>query len=175
LVSGRRGSARFVALGFDPRNSDLVLRVAWPLFILNTVHYFVEDDASYLSAYRTGEPWRIPVSSDATVAWLRDPKGTVHEAPVKEGRAAFFGERAGFYELRVGAPDAAPSTFAANLSDPEESRIEPRKALDVRAETPKLAEGFHPGARRELWVLFALFALALSVLEWTSYHRRITT
>src|SRR5690606_26979676 len=43
LVSGRRDGQHFVALGFDPRDSDLVLRVAWPLFILNTIHHFAEE------------------------------------------------------------------------------------------------------------------------------------
>src|SRR5262249_37521616 len=37
LVTGRREEGRFVALGFHPRDSDLVLRIAWPLFILNVL------------------------------------------------------------------------------------------------------------------------------------------
>ena len=44
LVSGRRDGRAFVALGFDPRNSDFVLRVAWPLFVLNTINTFIEED-----------------------------------------------------------------------------------------------------------------------------------
>ena len=42
LVSGARGGHRFVALGFDPRQSDFVLRIAWPLFVLNTIDSFSE-------------------------------------------------------------------------------------------------------------------------------------
>jgi hypothetical protein len=174
LVSGRRQSHPFVALGFDPKDSDLVLRVAWPLFVLNVIHSFVEDDASYLSAYRTGEPWRIPVSSDARVAFVQGPDRVSHEIPAKEGRAVLFGERAGFYELRVGSKDAPPSLFAANLVDAEESRIEPRASLDVDGAQAKPLRGFAVGVRREIWVYLVAVALALSVLEWISYHRRIT-
>jgi hypothetical protein len=174
LVSGRRGDRRFVELGFDPRDSDIVLRVAWPLFVLNTIHYFVEDDASYLSSYRTGEAWRIPTSSDAAVAWVKDPSGAEHEIPVKEGRAALFGEHAGFYQLRVAKNDASPVSFAANLADPDESRITPVKDLGLRAERPRAVGVLSVGARREPWVLLAAAAVLLSTLEWLGYHRRVT-
>ncbi len=174
LVSGSREGHSFVALGFDPRDSDLVLRVAWPLFVLNVIHSFVEDDATYLSSYQTGEPWRVPAPSDASVAFVRYPSGMSHEVPVKEGRAVLFGEHAGFYELRAGSPGAPPMLFAANLMDSIESRIEPKRELRVPGAPSKPAAGFHPGVRREIWVYLVMAAALLSVLEWLSYHRRIT-
>lgn len=174
LVSGRREGHPFVALGFDPRDSDLVLRVAWPLFVLNVIHSFVEDDASYLSAYRTGIPWHVPAPSDASVAWVRYPDGQSHQVPIKEGRAVLFGEHAGFYELRAGSPTAAPSFFAANLSDEAESHVAPKPELKVPGAKMAASEGFHAGVRRELWVYFVMVAIAISAAEWFSYHRRIT-
>jgi hypothetical protein len=174
LVTGNRGGHPFVAVGFDPRDSDLVLRVAWPLFVLNVIHSFVEDDASYLSAFRTGVPWRVPAPSDASVAWVRYPSGESHEVPIKEGRAVLFGEHAGFYELRAGSPGAAPSFFAANLSDDAESNVTPRTELHLPGTRAARDEGFHAGVRRELWVYFVMAAMALSALEWFSYHRRVT-
>lgn len=174
LVSGRREGRAFVALGFDPRDSDLVLRVAWPLFILNVIHTFAEEDASYLSAYRTGEPWKIPVAGDAAVAFVKDPQGERHEVPVEDGRAAFFGFSAGFYEVSMGEVSGQKTLFAANLTDPAESHIEPMKELKLGAETTRPVEGFHAGVRRELWVYLVAIAALLSVLEWFSYHRRIT-
>ncbi len=163
-----------MALGFDPRDSDLVLRPAWPLFVLNVIHSFVEDDSSYLSAFRTGEAWRIPAPSDAHVAWIRDPTGARHEVPVKDGRAMLFGEHAGIYELRAGSEDAPPTLFAANLTDPEESRIEPQKTLATFGDEAKPVTEFHAGVRREIWMALLGLAILLSVVEWTSYHRRIT-
>src|SRR6185295_3329303 len=127
LVSGRREGLPFVALGFDPRDSDLVMRVGWPLFVLNVIHAFVADDTSYLGSLQTGDVWRIPAPADASVAWIKDPQGALHEVAVKEGRAVFFGERAGVYELHARSPDSPPALFAGNLSDPAESRIEPAK------------------------------------------------
>ena len=68
LVAGTRGGFKFVALGFDVRDSDLPLRIAWPLFVLDCVNWFTDEDAQYLSAYRTGEVWRVPLAGAATQA-----------------------------------------------------------------------------------------------------------
>lgn len=172
LVSGRRDGRAFVALGFDPRNSDLVLRPAWPLFVLNVIRTFVEDDASYLSSYRTGAPWKVPVSGDAPLAFIKDPKGVRHEVPVKEGRAAFFGEHAGFYEVSQGS--GPPSLFAANLGEPAESNIQPVTELKLGGAPLAAVAGFTAGVRNEVWAYLVLLAVLLSVLEWIAYHRRVT-
>lgn len=174
LVSGRREGLPFVALGFDPRDSDLVMRVAWPLFVLNVIHSFVEDDTSYLGSFRTGDIWRIPVPADASSAWIKDPGGSLHEVAAKEGRAVVFGERAGIYELHVGSPGSSATFFAGNLSDPVESRIEPLKELTLGGARAGAVEGFHVGIRKETWIYLVLLAACLSALEWVLYHRRIT-
>lgn len=175
LVSGTRGGTRFIALSFDPRRSDFVLRVAWPLFVLGSIQYFVEEDTSYLSSYTTGEVWRIPAPAATDSAKLVDPSGAEHVIPVKEGRAAHFGAQAGIYKLLAGPNGGeAALEFAANLSDLEESKITPRPALEVAGVKASAPEGFSAGPRREYWSLLILAAIALSVLEWFLYHRRVT-
>lgn len=175
LVSGSRSGHPFVALGFDPRNSDWVLRVAWPLFVLNTINAFVEEDTGYVSSFRTGDVWRIPVPASADSATIIDPHGGHHTVPVKEGRAVYLGEEAGFYKLSAGAGNDALSTeFAANLSDLEESRITPAPQLAFGARTARAVSIGAPGSKRELWVYLLLAVLALSIIEWVTYHRRVT-
>jgi hypothetical protein len=175
LVSGTRAGHRFVALGFDPRNSDLVLRVAWPLFVLNSINAFVEEDTGYVSSFRTGDVWRIPVPSSVDSATVIDPHGARHTVPVKEGRAIYLGEEAGFYKLVAGSvANATTSEFAANLSDLAESSITPISQLALgnsRAEPVKLGA---PGSKRELWVYLLAAVLGLSLIEWITYHRRVT-
>ena len=85
-----------------------------------------------------------------------------------------FGEHAGFYELRAGSPTAPPALDAANLSDDAESHVTPKTELDVPGAKKSGDAGFHAGVRRELWVYFVMAAIALSALEWFTYHRRIT-
>jgi hypothetical protein len=180
LVAGTRASYKFVALGFDPAQSDLPLRTAWPLFLINTINWFDDEDASYLSSYRTGEVWRIPVASDAAVthATLKDPAGATESVPIHEGRAVYMGERAGFYELSTPPPSAgeaaATTAFAANLFDEAESSIAPAKELVVDGRTAGPVQGFHVGVRREIWIYLLLLAALLSAIEWGTYHRRLT-
>ncbi len=175
LVAGRRAGRRFVALGFDPRNSDFVLRVAWPLFLLNVINDFIEEDTSYLSSFMTGDVWHIPAPSGAESAQLKRPDGKVITVPVKEGRAVYLGDQAGFYELTAKMePEPVKSMFAANLISPEESQIEPVKELKVGGTAFGRPEGFKPGVRRELWLYLLIAALLVSVVEWLTYHRRVT-
>jgi hypothetical protein len=175
LVSGTRSGHSFVALGFDPRSSDLVLRVAWPLFVLNSINAFVEEDTGYVSSFRTGDVWRVPVPSSADSATLIDPHGAHHTVPVKEGRAVYLGEEAGFYKLVTGSgPDAATSEFAANLSDLAESRITPAAELALGGKKAASVSIGAPGSKREAWVYLLGAVIALSVIEWITYHRRVT-
>jgi hypothetical protein len=172
LVSGVRDGNKFLALGFDPRNSDWVLRVAWPLFLLNAINAFVDEDTSYISSYRTGETWRVPAPSDLSSAELVFPGGERERVPVKEGRAVVAGERAGFYELQTEDGETL-TRFAANLGDLEESQVDVVSDLDIGATSTSLAQ-FSAGGRKEIWVVLVAAALVLSLLEWFSYHRRVT-
>jgi hypothetical protein len=176
LVAGTRGGFKFVALGFDVRESDLPLRIAWPLFVLDCINWFTDEDAEYLSGYRTGEVWRIPVGGGVAKAVVKLPDGSKQPVAVHEGRAVLLGERAGFYQLRDDAGDdrALPVAFAANLLDAEESAIAPQDKLIVDGKGAGELAGYHFGVRREIWVYLLLAAALLTALEWATYHRRVT-
>ena len=175
LLQGRRAGAKFVALGFDVRESDFPMRIAWPLFLLNTINDFVEEDVSYISSFRTGTVWNVPVASSADSATLTLPGGEKRSVPVKDGRAVFLGQLAGFYSIATGAPGAEEtSMFAANLADPQESSIAPREKLTVDGRVAGEVGEFKIGVRREMWIYLLLAVLAVTTLEWLTFHRRIT-
>jgi hypothetical protein len=202
LVAGQRGGFKFVAVGFDTRDSDLPLRVAWPLLLLNSINWFTDEDSQYISSFRTGDVWRVPVVSNSGQARLKVPGGGELFVPVHEGRAVYLGERAGFYELSgaegsdvaasavpgAGAgsgagtgtgtsgagPTATSGSFAANLLDAEESSIEPAKELVVDGKKAGTLGGFQIGVRREIWIYLLLAAILLTLIEWITKHRRIT-
>jgi hypothetical protein len=183
LVTGQRGGFKFVAMGFDVRDSDLPLRVAWPLLLLNSINFFTDEDAQYISSFRTGDVWRVPIVSQSGQASMTTPPGANLLVPVHEGRAVYLGQRAGFYELagtesagaeqQAGAP-ATKTAFAANLLDAEESAIEPAQELVVGDKKAGTLSGFQIGVRREIWIYLLLAAILLTAIEWITYHRRIT-
>ena len=143
--------------------------------MLDCVNWFVDEDAQYLSSYRTGDVWRIPVGLATPRATVRLPDGTTQSAAVHEGRAVLLGERAGFYELSAGAgAERQTTSFAANLLDAEESAIAPQDRLIVDGREAGEVAGFHVGVRREIWIYLLLAAALLTALEWATYHRRVT-
>ncbi len=143
--------------------------------MLNCINSFVEEDTGYVSSFRTGEVWRIPVPSSTESAVVIDPHGARHTVPVKEGRAVYLGEQAGFYKLVAGAgAEAQTSEFAANLADLQESSITPVPTLTFGKSRLAPVQFGSPGSKREVWVYLLAAVLALSVLEWVTYHRRVT-
>lgn len=178
LIQGRRAGVKFVALGFDVRESDFPLRIAWPLFLLNTINEFVEEDVGYISSFRTGTVWSIPASSAADTATLELPDGSKRSVPIKDGRAVFLGQEAGFYKISTGAtqPGGAEDVtmFAANLADPQESAIAPHDKLEIDGRVAGEVGEFKIGVRREMWVYLLLAVLLATTLEWLTFHRRVT-
>jgi hypothetical protein len=171
LVAGTREGKRYVALTFDVRGSDLPLRVAWPMLLLNAVDWFVEEDTGYVSSYRTGETWHVPVAAGAETATIVEPEGAEHEVPVVEGRAVFAGLEAGFYTVRAAGSE---DVFAANLGPSDEGDIAPVEHLVVSGEETSAPTSGKAGVRRELWIYLVLFAFGVLVVEWATYHRRWT-
>lgn len=173
---------RSLAVGFDLRQSDLPLRVAFPVLLMNALDWFAGDVDDDLGSLRTGQMWRIPLSRtgrkndiatrSATTATLLLPDASVAPVPVSEGHALHYGQRTGFYELST--PEQAPRRFAANLGDLLESQALIRRELRAAGKTWKPPEAGLRALRRTLWPYLLLAALILLGLEWWSYHRRWT-
>jgi hypothetical protein len=94
--------------------------------------------------------------------------------PVSDGRAVYRGELAGFYKLTGGPDDAVLGEFAANLSDLEESRIAPAKELVLAGKKASAVSIATASLKSDLWIYLLLAVIAVSVLEWITYHRRVT-
>ena len=171
MVTGTRDGKRFVSLNFDLRQSDLPLRIAWPLLLLNTIDWFVQEEAGYVSSYATGDTWHVPVPAGLERATIVDPAGNRREVAVEEGRAVFAGDEAGFYTLE--APDG-DQVFAANLGPGAESDIAPAESLEVGGQAAGEVSHGEVGVRQEIWIYLVLAVMAILAVEWFTYHRRWT-
>ncbi|MFW6067636.1 MAG: vWA domain-containing protein [Myxococcota bacterium] len=171
LVAGHRGGQQFVAMTFDLAQSDLPLRVAWPLLVLNTVNWFVQEEGGFVSSYETGRDWHIPVPEADEFVTVVDPDGREREVAVVQGRAVYSGRRAGLYTLRTSQGD---ELLAANLGPTRESDITPPERLEVAGREPGAVSQAGVSLRREFWVYFVLAVLAILLVEWLTYHRRWT-
>ncbi len=169
LLSGERGGHRFVALTFDIRESDLPLRPAFPLLLLDAIESFAPTDAAYRGSVATGTPASVALPVTATHATLRVPGHAGIELPIENGNATVRFERAGFHTIET---DAGDVLVAANLPAASELDLTPRDAdLGTESTTPT---SISEDVSRLPWQWLTLLALALLLIEWTTFHRRWT-
>ncbi len=170
LVEGVRNGARFVALAFDLRESDLPLRVSFPLFVLATVDSLAGEQPSDAARGAVGEPWRVMVPDGVNAATLRGPAGDVTRVPVREREVRLQVTRAGIYRLEAGPMRAL---LAANVPADLEGTIAPRAELLVKPGPSGEGAGTGFLASR-VWPWLAALSALLLCLEWLSFHRRWT-
>lgn len=170
IVTRKRDNLNLIGVAFDIRNSDMPLRVAFPVFMINVVDYFTLDDESYIPNYTTGDTWAVDVEKDAESATVTTPTGEQTEVPVYNGRAVFNGEQTGFYTV---ATDNETKTIAANLSNLRESRIAPGDLELGKAKVDQDADNLI-FERNELWIWAILALVLLLLIEWATYNRRVT-
>ncbi len=164
-----------MAIGFDVTRSDLPLRVAFPLLIINSLDWFAGDAESLIASYRTGETWSVPlpgaVETGLREARVIDPAGRSTRLPIHDARVLLYGDQAGVHTIQAGDEQVK---IAANLADPEESRIQPARELLMGGRRLQAPTGFGLGLRREIWIYLLLAGLVLTLVEWLTYNRRLT-
>lgn len=184
VVMGERSQRRFIALGFDPRESDFYLRAAWPLFLHNALRELSPRTAGEDGiAMAPGREWHLRTPEPDASAWLRGPLGEPssqeRRAAVTEQRTTVFGELAGFYEIDQGGQRAR---FFANYFDEAEARLALASSLSLGQEPASARDAARLPRprpfRRERdfppWLVLLGVALLLSFSEWWTYHRRWT-
>ncbi|HEX8235048.1 MAG TPA: BatA and WFA domain-containing protein [Abditibacteriaceae bacterium] len=177
IVGGERGGRRVVWCGFDLRESDLPLRVAFPIFITNTLHWLTAPRGATSTQegapLRAGDPVPLSVPAGTKEIIVTAPDKSRQRVPVQSTPVMFAGaDQVGVYTAETNDQSGWKKTFAVNLLNSSESNLTPRDALQVSG--GKQVQG-ETGARsnRELWGYIALAALLLLTIEWWVYHRGV--
>ncbi len=170
IIEGQREGVRFVALAFDIRQSDLPLRVSFPLFILAAVDRLAGEQTSDAARGLVGEPWRLRVPDGVESAALQHPDGKITQVAVRDHEARLQVAQAGVYSVSAGS---TRTLLAANVQAELEGAIAPRDTVIVKAarEEPRVRVS-SLGSR--LWPWLAVIAGLLLAAEWLSFHRRWT-
>lgn len=174
VLAGEIAGGRVVQLAFDPLRSDLPMRVAWPVTLLNAVGWLTERAATgeAAQAIPTGTALlrRLPEGVGVGDVAVSGPGGEAVDFVVADELLRVRDTtRVGVYEVRVAG---VRSRFSANLVSPEESDIAPRAALALADTQVEAARTAAMGGRRELWRPLALAGVLLLLLEWFLWNRR---
>lgn len=181
IVARQTKALRAVAVGYSLQESDMVLRVVFPLFLRNTLQWLQRGGRSVPpTSWQTGGIWQISVPEQIKQVSVISPDGRSVTLPARDGVVLFSGKQNGFY--RVQQPPFE-RWVAANLADPEESRIQPgdwkQRQGKTEPSSPSLTTGFRIlgillPIPRPIWLYLLLLVVVLLVLEWITYNRRIT-
>jgi Ca-activated chloride channel homolog len=178
IAARRDGPRKIVAFGFPLDGTDLILRVAFPLLLVNALDWFAGDDADLITTYQTGQRFRVPMDGTHGIAEVevKTPAGRLTRAPVVDGQATFYGNWIGVHQLvaRDGDHVIAEIELAANLANPSESNVAPGRELSMGGKVLTRPQGFTITARRSLWMYLALLVALLICIEWITYNRRVT-
>lgn len=151
---------RAVVVAFALDQSDLPLRVAFPIFLSNALSWLSGADR----IYQTGDTVAIP-SGSAPEAVVVMPDGAEHRLPASSGRVIIpTVEHAGVYAVRVGNRE---QRLAVNLVA-EETNIAPVGAPVRSSSASASSEGDRTGA---LWRFILGLALAVLCAEWVLWLR----
>lgn len=183
---------RAIGVVFDPLQSTWPFDVSFPVFVAGAIQHLASDGAGGEAA-RQIRPGGV--LSDRLPAGARDvqvvppdefgaPTRAGHTVePAPDGRIVFGPlDRVGVYKVRwlgsAGAGDVEDGSrvarfFSANLLDSEESDISPAAELRLASDVVRARGRDRQEVTRRLWPWLVLAALAIVMLEWWVYNRKV--
>lgn len=176
LIAGELAGRRLAVLAFDPRQSDLPLRVAFPLLLANLVDFLAPGATGALPETVTpGQPVSIPLPPQADAALITGPDGATARIAADRGAALFAGTATpGLYTVAWTEPDDVTlqpyGQFAVNAFSAQESEIAPRATLPIAGNAGTSVVAARP-VRQEWWRPLAWAALILLLVEWLVQYR----
>jgi hypothetical protein len=165
----------YSASGAITNNSDWPRKLSFPLFIQNLLTYL--GGGARLSAsknYSPGELVTIKTQFPASEIEVKDPAGIITRIkPRADGNFVFSQtERTGIYDVIPVGGQKVDQRFAVNLLDRLESDLAVRSDLKLGFNTVEGKTEIEP-ARKEFWPWVVLLVLAVVLIEWVIYNRRV--
>lgn len=174
------GTRRFVVLSFDLRQSLLPMNYAFPILVVNAISWFWQDAEGLLQPNRAGAPLALAVPGTGNRLTVTGPGGATVPARRVAERVHLTASQLGIWEVAdptAKAADevpAAATAIAVNLLSPDESRIAPVPADYATWVAPEFQQAHENLWLRDFWRVLLLAALALVLVEWVTWHRRVT-
>lgn len=181
----REGEHATVAFGFDPRQSDLPMRTAFPMLVDNLLRYFEQREAGFVASVPLGAHRELALADlglppeGVTRVEVSGPDGVATALPVERGRFRLRALVPGFYSVTAtdGPPAGSSVELAVNQASRHASDLHDRvEALELpeAAQVSATPEPVSPLGQGPLWTLVMLVVAVLVAIEWASYHRRVT-
>ena len=178
VVAGEKGGQRVVWCGFSLLDTDLPLRVAFPIFVTNSIRWLSAPRGSNATTdgapLRTGDAIALLAPPAVKEVSIKMPDGSKTDATRDregdDGAITFDGAtKVGTYAASGGN---WKQNFSVSLLNKSESDIAPRASLQVADKKPIVAEN-RARTNRELWGYLVVLGLAVLGIEWWVFHRGV--
>jgi len=183
--------ARAILVPFDVAQSNWPFDVGFVVFLASALDYLALDSAAAIEMGGSQRQFlpgqvlttRLPAGTDS--ARLLPPEGadSVELAPAPDGSVAYGPlRRTGVYRVRwqgkpgpsdVDENGRASRIFAVNMLDPNESDVATAQELPLASRITTATSQGRARTLREHWPWLLLAALAVMMLEWYVYNRKV--
>jgi hypothetical protein len=184
MVVLREQTHSTLVFGFDPRQSDLVLRPALPLLVENIVRYIEQREPGFVASVPLGEGRELSIASlglphEGVSRVIVDGPGLSEagmELPVERGRFRLRALLPGFYGVTSLDGDMAGARVELAVNQASVDASDPHARLHAVPDTAQAGPPPDPAplSQGPLWSVLLLVVTGLIVFEWVTYHRRVT-
>jgi hypothetical protein len=171
LVMVREEPFRQALFGFDLHESDLPLRVAFPILIENLTEWMLPPSVPSHSFHPSEPVTIVPVPGVQSIT-VSKPDGSQRSLP--PASISTFGDTdaLGLYtvvQTVAGRPER--SWFTVNLFSDEVSRLKPVDRLTLPPSRLTAGGQAQHHGQLDLWPWIALLGLGVVLAEWLAFHR----
>ncbi len=164
LVSER--PERIVRVSFALEDSNFPLHPGFPIFLTNTLGWLMDEQVALARP-----PGQIEVP--LAMAAVTDLEGSDVATWPLSNRTVFMADQPGLYTV---AQADRRLRVAVNLASTARTSVNDSgfTSDEITSAASTVLAGTEVGPSEELWMAFLLLALFLVVVEWVTYHRRLT-
>ena len=163
---------RHVVVGFDVLQTNWPMQVSFPVFVSNALQWLGSSSQTAASGgYRPGGVAVVPVQADVTQVAYVGPVSLSAQVNRRQAVLPMF-TRVGTYYARQEMPEPW-DRLPVNLIDMRESDLRPMDRLQIGTEEATSLRAGSAATRRQAWRWFIWPALALLMIEWIVYTRRM--
>jgi len=171
LVLVRDEPFRQALFGFDLHDSDLPLRVAFPILVQNLSEWILPPSVPSHSFHPDEAVTIVPATGATSVTVVR-PDGS--RRSLAGSSVATFRDTGlmGLYTVEQAVSGKVEkSWFTVNLFSEQTSQLKPIERLTLPPSTNTTAAHAARRSELEIWPWIALVALSVVVVEWLAFHR----
>ncbi len=177
VLAGEFEGRRIAILPFNLLDSDLPLKIAYPILLANLTAWYKTPRALNLEgSAQIGQTVVIQPPPEADIVRVIRPDGAATTFRANQPLLIYAETlQTGIYSVDMYSGESLfrQEFFSVNLFSESESNILPRSVQLGSGADAAAAEAPQEIGQREFWSLLALIGLALLALEWFIYHRRL--